>query len=73
MKLRIATKTTFVTTNEEAFKLFYVDCHLKNLRPHTIKYYRENLHYNRQSLVSLIERDLKRMTVGIHIIQVNEV
>jgi integrase/recombinase XerD len=62
-ELKIATKTTFVTTDEEAFKLFYEDCHLRNLRPHTIKYYRENLHYNQQPLINMIERDLKQMIV----------
>jgi integrase/recombinase XerD len=62
-ELKITTKTTFVTTDEEAFKLFYEDCHLRNLRPHTIKFYRENLHYKQQTLISMIERDIKQMIV----------
>lgn len=62
-ELKIATKTTFVTTDEEALKLFYEDCQLRNLRPHTIKYYRENLHYKQQTLISMIERDIKQMIV----------
>ncbi|MED1562768.1 hypothetical protein AJ85_10810 [Alkalihalobacillus alcalophilus ATCC 27647 = CGMCC 1.3604] len=42
-ELRIATKTSNGTTDEEALKLFFEDCLLRNLRPHTFKYYRESL------------------------------
>lgn len=64
-EIRISTKTTFVTTDEEALKLFYEECHLKNLRPHTIKYYRENLQSKDQPLVSMIERDIKLMILDM--------
>ncbi|MDQ0976502.1 integrase/recombinase XerD [Neobacillus niacini] len=64
-ELRISTKTTFVTTDEEALKLFYEECHLKNLRPHTIKYYRENLQSKDQPLVNMIERDIKLMILDM--------
>lgn len=64
-EIRISTKTTFVTTDEEALKLFYEECHLKNLRPHTIKYYRENLQSKNQPLVNMIERDIKLMILDM--------
>lgn len=37
-ELRIANKTSYVTTDEEAFRLFFEDCQLRNLRPHTFKF-----------------------------------
>jgi integrase/recombinase XerD len=39
--LKIVTKSTYVEDDEEAMKLFFEDCKLRNLRPHTIKYYQE--------------------------------
>ncbi|MFJ8263530.1 hypothetical protein ACIQ4I_16500 [Rummeliibacillus sp. NPDC094406] len=42
-ELHIATKNIFVAPDEEAIKLFYEDCKLRNLRPHTFKYYHESL------------------------------
>lgn len=32
------------TSDEEAFEKFYKDCHLRNLRPATIQYYKDALH-----------------------------
>lgn len=31
-------------TDEEAFEKFYKDCHMRNLRPATIQYYKDALH-----------------------------
>ncbi|PHC50182.1 tyrosine-type recombinase/integrase [Bacillus toyonensis] len=60
-ELKIATKSTYVTTDEEALNLFYADCQLRNLRPHTIKYYRESLQIKIKPLVLMTEDDIKNM------------
>ncbi|OSY02636.1 hypothetical protein BTJ44_05693 [Bacillus mycoides] len=60
-ELKIATKSTYVTTDEEALNLFYTDCQLRNLRPYTIKYYRESLQTKIKPLVLMTEDDIKNM------------
>lgn len=60
-ELKIATKSTYITTDEEALNLFYIDCQLRNLRPHTIKYYRESLQTKIKPLVLMTEDDIKNL------------
>lgn len=64
-ELRIATKTSYVTTDEEALKLFFEDCQLRNLRPHTFKYYRESLKMEGKPMVEMTERDMKNMVINM--------
>ncbi len=64
-ELRIATKTSYVATDEEALKLFFEDCQLRNLRPHTFKYYRESLKAEGKPMVEMTERDMKNMVINM--------
>ncbi|MGE6205340.1 tyrosine-type recombinase/integrase [Guptibacillus hwajinpoensis] len=59
--LKIANKSTYVSTDEEAFQLFFEDCLLRNLRPHTIKYYREQFNAIKIPIVTMTERDIKKL------------
>ncbi|WP_331000825.1 hypothetical protein [Radiobacillus kanasensis] len=43
VELQIVNKTSYVTTDEEAFKLFYEDCKLRNLRDYTLRFYHQGL------------------------------
>ncbi|MFF2591058.1 tyrosine-type recombinase/integrase [Peribacillus butanolivorans] len=64
-ELKIASKSSYITTDEEALNLFFEDCKLRNLRPHTLKYYREQFHATKGTLVSLTERDIKTMILNM--------
>ncbi|MFA1512868.1 tyrosine-type recombinase/integrase [Priestia aryabhattai] len=64
-ELKIATKTSYVTTDEEAFKLFFTDCQLKSLRPHTIKFYREQFHAIKVPKVTMTEKDIKQLIMDM--------
>lgn len=62
-------------TDEEVFKKFYKDCHLRNLRPATIQYYKDALHaakkivnkefveWERKDIETLITRSKQIMKV----------
>lgn len=61
-ELQIVNKNSYVTNDEEGFKLFYEDCQLRNLRPHTFKFYREGLKpFHGRPIVTMTERDIKNM------------
>ncbi|MED4267326.1 tyrosine-type recombinase/integrase [Priestia megaterium] len=60
-ELKIATKSSYVTTDEEAFKIFFTDCQLRSLRPHTIKFYREQFHAIKVPKVTMTESDIKTL------------
>ena len=64
-EIRIATKTSYVTTDEEAFKLFFEDCQLRNLRPYTIKYYRAEFQAVKLNLTTLNESDIKQLILDM--------
>lgn len=64
-ELKIATKTSYVTTDEEAFKLFFNDCQLRSLRPHTIKFYREQFHAIKVPKVTMTENDIKQLIMDM--------
>lgn len=64
-ELKIATKSSYITSDDAALKLFFEDCQLRNLRPHTFKYYRENLQSKGKPLVLMSESDLKIMILNM--------
>ncbi|MGE7768431.1 hypothetical protein [Peribacillus sp. NPDC096540] len=64
-ELKIVTKTMYVTTDEDALKLFFEDCKLRNLRPHTLKYYHEQFNAIKRPLVSMTERDIKLLILNM--------
>lgn len=64
-ELKIATKSSYVTTDEEAFKLFFTDCQLRSLRPHTIKFYREQFHAIKVPKVTMTETDIKALIMDM--------
>ncbi|MGW6436730.1 hypothetical protein ACWFPQ_26220 [Peribacillus butanolivorans] len=43
------------------FKLFFEDCQLRNLCPHTLKYYQEQFNAIKRPLVTMTEKDIKLM------------
>ncbi|MFD4820364.1 hypothetical protein [Peribacillus butanolivorans] len=55
-ELRIVTKPL---TLNLMFKLFFEDCQLRNLCPHTLKYYREQFNAIKRPLVTVTEMDIK--------------
>ncbi|MGW6383490.1 hypothetical protein [Peribacillus butanolivorans] len=63
-ELRIVTKTTFVKSDELEFKLFFEDCQLRNLCPHTLKYYREQFNAIKRPLVTMTEKDIKLLILN---------
>lgn len=64
-ELRIATKSKYLTSDEEALKLFFEDCQLRNLRPDTLKFYREKLKPFDRPIIEMAERDIKNMIVSM--------
>ncbi|MCY9005637.1 tyrosine-type recombinase/integrase [Peribacillus frigoritolerans] len=64
-ELKIVTKTMYVTSDEEALRLFFEDCKLRNLRPHTLKYYHEQFNAIKRPLVSMTERDIKLLILNM--------
>ncbi|MFD6207334.1 site-specific integrase [Peribacillus sp. NPDC060253] len=64
-ELRIVTKTLYVESDELAFKLFFEDCQLRNLRPHTLKYYREQFNDIKRTLVTMTEKDIKLLILNM--------
>lgn len=64
-ELKIATKSSYIISDDAALKLFFEDCQLRNLRPHTFKYYRENLQSKGKPLVLMSESDLKIMILNM--------
>ncbi|MEI2468009.1 tyrosine-type recombinase/integrase [Peribacillus frigoritolerans] len=64
-ELRIVTKTSYVESDELAFKLFFEDCQLRNLRPHTLKYYREQFNAIKRTLVTMTEKDIKLLILNM--------
>ncbi|MFF2591082.1 hypothetical protein ACFVSS_25240 [Peribacillus butanolivorans] len=57
-ELRIVTK---LLTLNLMFKLFFEDCQLRNLCPHTLKYYQEKFNAIKRPLVTMTEKDIKLM------------
>ncbi|MED3788911.1 phage integrase N-terminal SAM-like domain-containing protein [Peribacillus frigoritolerans] len=64
-ELRIVTKTSYVESDELAFKFFFEDCQLRNLRPHTLKYYREQFNAIKRTLVTMTEKDIKLLILNM--------
>ncbi|MEH7126521.1 site-specific integrase [Bacillus sp. JJ1773] len=64
-EIKLATKSFFVTSDEEAYKLFFDDCKLRNLRPHTMKYYREQFQAIKMNLVNMTEQDIKNLILNM--------
>lgn len=64
-ELKIATKTKFISTDHEAFELFFEDCKLRNLRPHTLKYYREQFQAVKSSLINMNDKDIKTLILDM--------
>ncbi|MFF2290493.1 hypothetical protein [Peribacillus butanolivorans] len=60
-ELRIVTK---LLTLNLMFKLFFEDCQLRNLRPHTLKYYREQFNTIKRPLVTMAEKDIKLLILN---------
>ena len=54
-ELRIATKSKYLTSDEE----------LRNLRPDTLKFYREKLKPFDRPIIEMAERDIKNMIVSM--------
>ncbi|MCO0600032.1 hypothetical protein NGI46_21895 [Peribacillus butanolivorans] len=46
------------------FKLFFEDCQLRNLCPHTLKYYREQFNAIKRPLVTMTEKDIKLLILN---------
>ncbi|MGG0287205.1 tyrosine-type recombinase/integrase [Peribacillus butanolivorans] len=64
-EIKIVTKTMYVTTDEDALKLFFEDCKLRNLRPHTLKYYQEQFNAIKRTKVDMNERDIKLLILNM--------
>ncbi|MFD6439362.1 tyrosine-type recombinase/integrase [Peribacillus sp. NPDC060186] len=64
-EIKIVTKTMYVTTDEDALKLFFEDCKLRNLRPHTLKYYQEQFNAIKRTKVDMTERDIKLLILNM--------
>ncbi|MFF2290485.1 site-specific integrase [Peribacillus butanolivorans] len=64
-ELRIVQKPHTFGSDELAFKLFFEDCQLRNLRPHTLKYYREQFNAIKRTLVTLTEKDIKFLILNM--------
>lgn len=60
-ELRIVTK---LLTLNLMFKLFFEDCQLRNLCPHTLKYYREQFNAIKRPLVTMTEKDIKLLILN---------
>lgn len=60
-ELRIVTK---LLTLNLVFKLFFEDCQLRNLCPHTLKYYQEQFNAIKRSLVTMTEKDIKLLILN---------
>ncbi|MFD4931743.1 hypothetical protein ACFWMS_23125 [Peribacillus butanolivorans] len=60
-ELRIVTK---LLTLNQMFKLFFEDCQLRNLCPHTLKYYREQFNVIKRPLVTMTEKDIKLLRLN---------
>ncbi|WP_281976051.1 tyrosine-type recombinase/integrase [Halobacillus litoralis] len=60
-ELKLATEFTYVTSDQEAFDLFFEECLLKSLRPHTLKYYREQFNAIKRPIVTMTARDVKSL------------
>jgi integrase/recombinase XerD len=65
VELKIASKSTYIENDEEAFKLFFEDCKLRNLRPHTLKYYSEQFQAIKLNLVTMTESDIKSLILNM--------
>ncbi|MEH7513323.1 tyrosine-type recombinase/integrase [Gottfriedia acidiceleris] len=64
-ELKIVSKSTYVDNDEEALKLFFDDCHIRNLRKDTIRYYREQFQAVKQPLVTMTETDIKNFILNL--------
>lgn len=63
--LQIVNKNSYVTSDDEALQLFFEDCQLRNLRAHTLKYYREQLQAIKTELVTMTDKSIKMLILNM--------
>ncbi len=64
-ELRIISNDTYVKNDYDAFKLFFDDCIIRNLRPHTIQYYRNEFSAIKRDKYNMKESDIKTLITNM--------